>query len=174
MKVLKNTLTALAFLSLIIAMSCNGNKGKDDPEPDPVAKVKGEALAAGTWTPTTGGITNENTPRDEWDGFTVSFTVSESDEYRSGNYSTTNVPTDENADLVWKSSGTWEFGEKADGTPDLGIIYRDGDTTVPIAVTVATTGDPVSGGTLRLEFSIPDPNARVEGFYGTWVFNFSF
>jgi hypothetical protein len=175
MKILKNTLTALAFISLIAAMSCNG--GGDDPEPDPVAKATADVLAAGNWTPTTGGITNESTPRDEWEGFTVTFTANSSDDYKSGTYTAGPLPQEENAALVWKTSGNWAFAENGDGTPNLGIMYRDGDETVPISLTVSGNEDGdgnITGGNLRMAFEIADPNERVEGFYGEWVFSFEF
>jgi hypothetical protein len=173
MKILKNTLAALAFVSLIAAMSCNPDP---EPEPDPVAKATADVLAAGSWTPTTGGITNENTPRDEWDGFTVTFTATKADDYKSGTYTAGPLPSEEDAALVWKTSGTWAFKDN-NGTPDLGTMYRDGDETVPISLTVSGNEDAdgnITGGNLRMEFEVPDPNARVEGFYGTWVFSFEF
>ena len=173
MKHLKNTLAASAFISLMIVMSCD--PGGTEPEP-PVAQEAGTALAAAAWTPTTGGITNENTPRDEWEGFQVSFTVDEGDEYRSGNYTAGPIPVEDDAILVWKTSGTWAFAENTDGTPDLGTIIRDGDTAVPVSVTISgeKDGEVYTSGNLRMEFTVPQPAGRTEGFYGNWVFNFEF
>lgn len=171
MKILKNTLALLALSSLLAVMSCGP---EPTPEP-PEGQVTAEALAAGSWTPTTGGITNENTPRDEWEGFSASFTANS--EFTGGNYTAGPIPSEEDATLVWQSSGTWAFAENSDGSLDLGTIYRDGDTNVPVSVTVSTDEDAdgnVTGGNLRLEFTIEDPNARTEGFYGLWVFNFEF
>lgn len=174
MKHFKNTLTALAFVSLVAVMSCDPGGGEPTP---PVAQESGEVLAANSWAPTTGGITNENTPRDEWEGFQVSFTVDPDDEYRSGRYTAGPIPGEDDAALVWKTSGTWAFAENADGTPDLSTIIRDGDLTTPVSVTISgdrDTENNITGGNLRMEFTVIDPNGRTEGFFGVWVFNFEF
>jgi hypothetical protein len=173
MKNFKNYLSAIAFISLVGVMSCNPDP--DEPAP-PIAKEAGEVLAAGTWAPTTGGITNENTPRDEWEGFQVTFTVNE-DDFASGRYTAGPLPTEDDAALVWKTSGEWAFAVNSDGTPDLNTIIRDGDTSTPVSVTISGDRDGdgnVTGGNLRMEFNIPDPDARLDGFYGTWVFTFEF
>ena len=168
MKILKNTLAGLALISLLAVMSCGGG---DPDEPEPEGKITAEALAGKSWTPTTGGITNENTPRDEWDGFSVSFTANE--DFTGGNYTAGPLPSEDDAALVWQTSGSWAFAENADGSLDLGTIYRDGNTAVPVALTVSSAEDG-STGSLRMEFTIPDPDARIEGFYGLWVFSFTF
>ena len=163
MKFLKNTLVVLAIASLVVLVNCKGKKGKD-PDPEPQGKATSELLEAGTWVPTTGGVTNNNTPRDEWDGFTLTLTANA--DFTGGTYAVSGMPSEADAELVWKSNGgTWAFVKNADDSLDLGKVIKDGDADNVLAVTVSATS-------LRLQFTVPDPAARVDGFDGAWVFNF--
>ncbi|MFT4736886.1 MAG: hypothetical protein ACI8QD_001622 [Cyclobacteriaceae bacterium] len=166
MKIFKNVLIALAFVSLTVLLSCGGT---DEPDPDPEGKSTAEALAGKSWIPSS--ITNENTPRDEWTGFSVSFTTN--DAFTGGNYTAGPLPAEDDAILVWKTSGTWAFKENADSSLNLGTIIRDGDTAVEVIITPSVNADGTSG-TLRVAFNTPDPAARLDGFFGNWVFNFAF
>lgn len=163
MKFFKNTFVILAFASLVVLVNCK-KKGGGGEDPEPEGKATAELLSAGTWAPTTGGVTNNNTPRDEWDGFTLTLTANA--EFTGGSYSVSGMPSEADASLVWNASGgTWAFVQNSDGSLNLAQVIKDGDADNVLAVQVSAT-------TLRLAFTVPDPTARLEGFDGDWVFNF--
>lgn len=167
MKHLKNVILSLTLLGLVIITSCKGGK---EPNPEPAGKITAEALAKATWVPTTGGILNDNTPRDEWSNFTLRFTANAA--FDGGTYTTTGLPAEDVDRLVWKQSGTWAF-QKNGTALVLGTIIRDNDTTAPVNVTVALNATGTSG-TLNLSFTVPEAAGRVDGFTGNWVFGLSF
>lgn len=162
MKYLKNVFTLMLVASLVIFMNC----GTVEPKPDPIGKVVAEKLAQGAWGTTVGGVTLDNTPREEWDNFSVTFTTN--DDYTGGNYSTSGVPTEDGASRVWGAGGTWAF-EDNNGIPNLTKIIRDDNVELSVNVDVNDTGD---AGSLTLSFPIPEEGARVAGFDGNWVFAF--
>ncbi len=172
MNYLKGLSAFALLLALCIFMGCQNNSGGDDKEPDFPGQAKAEELSVGTWGTTPGGVSVSGTPRDEWDGFSVSFTVN-SENFEGGSYQATGIPSDDGADLVWRSSGTWAF-EKNGETLNLNTIYRDGDTSTPVSLNVDV--DETSGeGVLSLSFSVPEQTSfaeRVAGFNGNWVFTF--
>ncbi len=169
MNYLKRTLALLSIAAVCIVISCK-QSGNDDEEPDFPGQSKAEELSAGTWAPVAGGVTVNNTPRDEWDGFTLNFTV-DTDTYAGGSFTTSGRPSDDGASDVWGASGDWEFAPNGDGL-DLSTIYRNGDESQPISLSVdidETSGD----GALSLTFSVPDDASnRTAGFSGTWTFTF--
>jgi hypothetical protein len=167
MKHLKNFLLGLTLVGLVFTTSCKKDK---NPEPEPPGKITSEALAKAIWVPTSGGILNDNTPRDEWSNFTLRFTVNAA--FDGGTYTTTGLPAEDVDKLVWKQSGTWAF-QKNGTTLVLGTIIRDNDTTSPVNVTVAVNPAGTSG-TLNLSFTVPEAAGRVDGFTGNWVFGLSF
>jgi hypothetical protein len=158
MKHVLNLLSVAAVFSLAVLISCGGN----DPgeEPDPVGKERAEALASATWA--TNSVTNEGTPREEWADFTITFSANSG--FTGGTYTTENYPSEDADNLVWKASGQWEFGGDGDNI-DINTIYKDGDTENGLSIVVS------AGASVNIEFDVPDPNARAEGFFGKWVFD---
>jgi hypothetical protein len=162
MKYFKKLLAISALFSLLVFMGC----GPDDDPEVPAGKATSDQLTDGTWIPS--GVSNANQPRDEWADFTVSF--SSNTDFTGGTYATTGLPSEDTDQIVWKPSGTWEFGEE--GTK-FNVMIRDGDTDVPVSLVVDTNEDG-SEGTLNMQFELVDPNARAEGFFGKWVFAMTF
>ncbi len=159
MKYIQKLLTIAAVFSLIIFISCGG--GGSDPEPDPQGKEKGELLVASAWVPTS--VTNENTPRDEWANFSLSFTINTTT-YDGGSFSVSNMPSETDATKVWPSSGgQWNFKASGDQL-DLGTIVRSDGIEMAANITESS---------LTLSFTVPETSGRVEGFEGAWVFTFS-
>lgn len=165
MKHLKNLLLGLTLVGLLYVTSC-GKKGKNTPEP--VGKEVSEALAATNWAPTTGGVTNEGTPRDEWANFRLSFTPNA--DFTGGTYTATGLPVEDENQLVWKPSGSWLFDTNGTNL-NLGKIIRNDGVEINVTVSV---NEAKTSGTLNLSFTIPEPAARIQGFTGAWVFNFNF
>jgi hypothetical protein len=148
MKIMKSLFLACACATLLIFANCGG--GGDDPVAAPTAAQKNATLLDGTWK--LNSVTNEGTPRDEWTGFTL--TLSLDDDFKGGNYNTTNIP-DADTEGVWASSGTFTASE------DLTVLTRNDGTKITLQV---------SASTLSLSFNISE-SGRVDGFDGDWVFN---
>lgn len=166
MKHFKSFLTILAVASLSIFIACGGGGSKkEDPEPE--GKLKAEQLSFDTWAPS--DVKLDNTPRTEWENFTLSFTANSS--FTGGNYSTSGVPTDDGASDVWSASGSWAFVENSDGSLNLNQIIKDGDTANPVSVTVGIN-ETAGTGDLTLSWTVPESGARIEGFTGNWAFTF--
>lgn len=151
MKQLSQLLTALVFCSLMIFISC-GKKDKNDPI-DPVDEV-GEKLVS-TWEMSS--VTVDGTARDEWADFTLTIAYNPAD--NTGTYTTSGVPTNAGADVVWPSSGTFSLavGSTTSATRNDGVV---------ITVTVSDTG-------LDLRFPISGSGDRVSTFDGAWQFVFT-
>lgn len=149
MKIMKSLFLACACATLLIFANCGGGGG-DDPVAEPTAAQKNATLLDGTWK--LNSVTNEGTPRDEWTGFTL--TLSLDDDFKGGNYNTTNIP-DADTEGVWASSGTFTASE------DLTVLTRNDGTKITLQV---------SASTLSLSFNISE-SGRVDGFDGDWVFN---
>ena len=149
MKIMKSLFLACACATLLIFANCGGGGG-DDPVAAPSAAQKNATLLDGTWK--LNSVTNEGTPRDEWTGFTL--TLSLDDDFKAGNYNTTNIP-DADTEGVWASSGTFTASE------DLTVLTRNDGTKITLQV---------SASTLSLSFNISE-SGRVDGFDGDWVFN---
>ena len=149
MKIMKSLFLACTCATLLIFANCGGGGG-EDPQAAPTAAQKNATLLDGTWT--LNSVTNEGSPRDEWTGFTL--TLSLDDDFKGGNYNTTNIP-DEDTEGVWASSGTFTASE------DLTILTRNDGTKITLQV---------SASTLSLSFNISE-SGRVDGFDGDWVFN---
>ena len=149
MKIMKSLFLACACATLLIFANCGGGGG-DDPVAAPTAAQKNATLLDGTWK--LNSVTNEGTPRDEWTGFTL--TLSLDDDFKGGNYITTNIP-DADTEGVWASSGTFTASE------DLTVLTRNDGTKITLQV---------SASTLSLSFNISE-SGRVDGFDGDWVFN---
>ena len=150
MKIMKSLFLACTCATLLIFANCGGGGG-DDPVAAPTAAQKNATLLDGTWK--LNSVTNEGTPRDEWTDFTL--TLSLDDDFKGGNYNTTNIP-DEDTEGVWASSGTFTASE------DLTILTRNDGTKITLQV---------SASTLSLSFDISQSGGRVDGFTGSWVFN---
>ena len=150
MKIMKSLFLACTCATLLIFANCSGSGG-DDPVAAPTAAQKNATLLDGTWK--LNSVTNEGSPRDEWTGFTL--TLSLDDDFKGGNYNTTNIP-DEDTEGVWASSGTFTASD------DLTVLTRNDGTKITLQV---------SASTLSLSFNIPQSGGRVDGFAGDWVFN---
>ena len=148
-KIIKSLFLACTCATLLIFANCGGGGG-DDPVASPTAAQKNATLLDGTWK--LNSVTNEGTPRDEWTGFTL--TLSLDDDFKGGNYNTTNIP-DADTEGVWASSGTFTASE------DLTVLTRNDGTKITLQV---------SASTLSLSFNISE-SGRVDGFDGDWVFN---
>ena len=98
--------------------------------------------------------TNGGTPRDEWTGFTLSFSIDS--DLTGGSYTASGIPSDEGADLVWSTSGTFTANS------DLSVLTRN-DGVVMTMVASATA--------LNISFNINDSGGRIAGFTGDWVFS---
>ena len=171
MKLIKS-LTAMSFiLALVVLINCKSDGG-GDKEPDLPGQAKAEQLALGTWGTSAGGVTVNNTPRDEWDSFALSFTVN-TETYEGGSYSASGIPSDDGATSVWQSSGTWAFAKNGESL-NLSTLYRDGDESTPVSLNVDVNED-TGEGVLSLSFNVPaetGTSSRVAGFDGSWVFTF--
>ena len=148
-KTIKGLFLTCACATLLIFANCGG--GGDDPQAEPSAAQKNATLLDGTWK--LNSVTNEGNPRDEWTDFTL--TLSLDDDFKGGNYNTTNIP-DEDTEGVWASSGTFTASE------DLTVLTRNDGTKITLTV---------SASTLSLSFDISESGGRVDGFTGAWVFN---
>jgi hypothetical protein len=166
MKLFRNLLLLLATAFICVQMSCGG----DDPDPIPVAKETAESLSAGTWVPST--VNNEGTPREEWPDFTLTFSANAANDYLGGTYATSGLPSEEDASLVWKTSGSWAFKLDENGEPLLNTIIRDNDG-IELTVTVGVDDvEAPTNGNLSLSFTVPEQGSRAEGFFGLWEFSF--
>ncbi len=159
MKRLSNLLAALVFASLVIFMSCGG--GGDDPAPT-VEELAAADLVGKTWTVNASSITYDGSvPDGNWDNFSLSFSGGAA----GGSYTASGVDSsDPGFSDVWPSNGSWEFIVSNDRV--TGIRRTNDD--IPMTGTI-------SGTSLTLTFSVPDPGtARTSGLYDApWAFTFS-
>ncbi|MEO9477345.1 MAG: hypothetical protein ABJG41_17500 [Cyclobacteriaceae bacterium] len=145
MKNITQLLTALVFGSLLIFASCGG--GKDDPKVDPADAI-GEELATIAGSPSS--VTLDGESRSEWSSTTFTFTYDK--ETNTGTVVVADAPTNDGADAVWGSGGTYSLND--DGT----------------AATLNGTEISISG--TKLTFDVAEGSGRAAVFYGTWVFSF--
>ena len=149
---LKSLLFASACFTLLIFTNCGG--GGDDPveEVELTAAERNAQLLEGNWK--LSSATNGGTPRDEWTGFTLSFSIDS--DVKGGSYTASGIPSDEGADLVWSTSGTFTANS------DLSVLTRN-DGVVMTMVASSTA--------LNISFNINDSGGRLAGFTGDWVFS---
>lgn len=156
MKKITQLLSALVFCSLMIFISCKGDdKGKTDKRDQ-----QAELLEGATWKVTS--ATFDGDTRADWEGATMTFSYNP--ETDQGTYTVSGVPDEgDGVNSVLganNASVSWTFPDEN----TVGTIQRaDG---IDMALSVSAT-------TLSLTFTVPDPDARIAGFYGEWVFQFT-
>jgi len=145
----KSYLVAIAMLMALPFISgCNNN---DDPEPS--AKDKQTELLAKKWnikTEVSSVTLNGDDDTVNWPGFTVTF-------YSNGTYVASNI-SEERLNSVWSESGSWSF--KSDS--NLSTIVRNDGVEINVIVDEAS---------LSVSFSYVQPNGRIAGIGGDWVFD---
>lgn len=146
-KLLLNSLTTAFFLSLILVVSCGGNK---DDDPGSTPNEDQFALLEGTWT--LSSVTNEGNQVSGWEGFTI--TIGGSADNMT--FTTGGTQPDGTTD-VWEN-GSFTFGS------DVNTLNRNDNVEVTIAVTETQ---------LTANFNIADPNGRAEEVFGAWIFVFA-
>ena len=149
---LKSLLIASACLTLLIFTNCGGGSDDQVDAPELTAAERNAELLEGNWN--LSSATNGGTPRDEWTGFTLSFSIDS--DLKGGSYTASGIPSDEGADLVWSTSGTFTANS------DLSVLTRN-DGVVMTMVASATA--------LNISFNINDSGGRMAGFTGDWVFS---
>lgn len=144
-------MTSLALLlGLVILSGC-----KDDPPVEPSAAEKQLALIIGTWNYSS--VTYDNVPdAGDWSNFTVTFT--------NGGYSTSGVS--DGRELVWPSSGDWQFKDAGTDAINVNTLVRDDLVEMSITVDAAN---------LTMSFTynegINGRSSGINGIDGPWVFN---
>ncbi len=161
MKKFTQLLTVLVFISLSIFVSCKKDKTGGDPEPD-LTDVYGSALASATWAPT--NVSFDEQPRTEWDGFSLTINYVEASD--AGNIIANSIPTETGAEDVWGDEETFTLSDFDTEGHSFKITRSDN------VEMMATLNADEAPSTLTLEFRVEDPNLRVNGFYGNWVFEF--
>ena len=149
---LKSLLIAFAFFTLLIFTNCGGSGDDPAAEPELTAAERNAELLERSWK--LSSVTNGGTPRDEWTGFTLAFSMDS--DLEGGSYTASGIPSDEGADLVWSTSGTFTTNS------DLSVLTRN-DGVVMTMVASATA--------LNISFNINDSGGRIAGFTGDWVFS---
>ena len=150
---LKSLLFACACMTLLIFTNCGGSDdGGSDPTVELTAAEKNAQLLDRNWK--LSSATNGGTPRDEWTGFTL--TLSIDSDLEGGSYTASGIPSDDGADLVWSTSGTFT------ASSDLTTLTRN-DGVVMTLVASETA--------LNISFNINDSGGRIAGFTGSWVFS---
>ncbi len=144
---------SILLLALVVISSCSSSDS-DDGGAALIEKAalltQGEASAASVNVPAGSNVT-------DWTGFKITFTGDEN----GGTY-TTNSDTEKLQHGVWKSSGTWAFGD------DEGLVLiRDGNADMPISVDI-------SDADFKLVFQMTSPLGRTNVVGGEWSFNFIF
>ncbi|MEM9340642.1 MAG: hypothetical protein AAGA66_18055 [Bacteroidota bacterium] len=154
MKKLSNLLAALAFVSLVIFISC----GKDDggSAPDPLTQQA--ALLQKTWnvSSVSNGSVDGNVTS-EWPDFTLTITNASS---AGGTYSVSGVPA--GFEVVWPTAiPSWEFQNN-----DEDFMLRGDGVVMEIS--------DIDNDNLRLEFLITtSQGARTSVIEGNWTFIFT-
>ena len=140
---------SLNALTLIMGIMLNSCK-KDTTPTKTDEEIQLEKLI-GTWV-LDQGITNavtvdNNNPPQDWTNFTLTL----------GNKTyQTNTSVSLGDDLVWPTSGTWDFGANL-----TTLARNDG---IDITITVTDTS-------LKLQFDYSSGGGRFAGIEGNWVFN---
>ncbi|MDE0471154.1 MAG: hypothetical protein OXH57_04385 [Ekhidna sp.] len=156
MKKLLNLLfIGLAFATLVFLTSCG--KKDDGPKPKTGAETNA-ALLNGTWTVDDaqgkGVKFGTDAAAGDWSGFRLTISGATKE---GGNYTAAGT-SDAYEEGVWPASGSWTFDN------DQGDQITRSDKTKITAV--------IAESTVVLQFSIPDPAARVAGIRGEqWTFN---
>ena len=150
---LKSLLIASACFTLLMFTNCGSGGGDGtDPVVELTAAEKNAQLLERNWN--LSSATNGGTPRDEWTGFTLSFSIDS--DLQGGSYTASGIPSDEGANLVWSTSGTFTANS------DLSVLTRnDGVSMTMVASATA----------LNISFNISDSGGRIKGFTGDWVFS---
>ena len=153
MNTLKSLLFTFACLTLLIFTNCGGSDGDDgDDIVELTAAEKNAQLLDRNWK--LSSATNGGTPRDEWTGFTLALSIDS--DLKGGSYTASGIPSDDGADLVWSTSGTFT------GSSDLTTLTRNDGVVMTLVV---------SENALNISFNISESGGRVAGFTGSWVFS---
>lgn len=136
-------------LGLVVLGSCK------DPDPvEPSATEKQLALLVGTWNYSS--VTYDGSPdAGDWTNFAVSFT--------DGGYTSSSVSA--GRELVWPSSGSWQF--KGAGTDAINVNTLVRDDLVEMAITVDEANLTMS---FTYNESINGRSNGINGIDGPWVF----
>ena len=141
----------LMAIALMMALSFISGCNKDDDEQS--VKDKQTELLAKKWnikTDVNSVTLNGDDDTDQWPGFTVTF-------YSNGTYVASNI-SEARLNTVWSSSGSWLF--KSD--TNVNTIVRDDGVEININV---------DQGSLSMNFNYTEPNGRISGIEGEWVFD---
>ena len=144
----KSYLIALALLAFYFMTGCGSN---DDPQPS--AKDKQTELLSKKWNIKTelNSVTlNGNDDTSNWHGFTITFKG-------DGTYTAANI-SPQRLNTVWSNSGTWRFKSDA----NLNTIVREDGVEINLNLDESN---------LSLSFNYTQPNGRIAGIDGAWVFD---
>ncbi|MDG1105640.1 MAG: hypothetical protein P8N26_05710 [Cyclobacteriaceae bacterium] len=155
MKILQiKIIKTLFFVGSCAALLIFTNCGSDDGDGGEVTLSAAEAnalLLDKDWS--LSSATNAGTPRDEWTGFTLKFDLDT--DLAGGSYTASGIPSDEGANLVWSTSGTFTANN------DLTALTRNDGIVMTLVISETA---------LNVSFTVPESSGRVDGFTGAWVF----
>lgn len=155
MKILQiKIIKTLFFVGSCAALLIFTNCGSDDDDGGEVTLSAAEAnalLLDKDWS--LSSATNAGTPRDEWTGFTLKFDLDT--DLAGGSYTASGIPSDEGANLVWSTSGTFTANN------DLTALTRNDGIVMTLVISETA---------LNVSFTVPESSGRVDGFTGAWVF----
>ena len=150
-KIIKTLFFVGSCAALLIFTNCGSD---DDDKGGDVTLSAAEAnalLLDKDWS--LSSATNAGTPRDEWTGFTLKFDLDT--DLAGGSYTASGIPSDEGANLVWSTSGTFTANN------DLTALTRNDGIVMTLVISETA---------LNVSFTVPESSGRVDGFTGAWVF----
>jgi len=150
-KIIKTLFFVGSCAALLIFTNCGSDDDDDGGEVTLSAAEANALLLDKDWS--LSSATNAGTPRDEWTGFTLKFDLDT--DLAGGSYTASGIPSDEGANLVWSTSGTFTANN------DLTALTRNDGIVMTLVISETA---------LNVSFTVPESSGRVDGFTGAWVF----